>query len=79
MEKKSAKGLEKDDLIETDWLNNDLDQNVSDNFYYPLATLSSPYMEHLIQSFFHNFGRIGIENLGRDVTDLLFEQTKVTM
>lgn len=77
--KKIAKGLEKDDLIETDWLNNDLDQNVSDNFYYPLATLSSPYMEHLIQSFFHNFGRIGIENLERDVTNLLFEQTKVTM
>lgn len=76
---KIAKGLEKDDLGESDWLNNDLDQNVSENFYYPLTILTSPYMEHLIQSFFHNFGRIGIENMERDVTNLLFEQTKVTM
>lgn len=76
---KMAKGLEKDNLVEADWLNNDLDQNVMDDFYYPLTILSSPYMEHLIQSFFHNFGRIGIENMEKDVTNLLFEQTKVTM
>lgn len=76
MGKKIAEGLEKDNIIEKDWLYNDLNPNVENGFYYPLMTLSSPYMEHLIQSFFHNFGRIGIENLDKSCIDWLFDQTK---
>lgn len=76
MGKKIAKGLEKVNINENDWLYNDLNCNVNDDFYYPLTILSSPYMEHLIQSFFHNFGRIGIENLDRDCMNSLLEHTK---
>lgn len=76
MGKEIAKGLEKNNITERDWSYNDLNPNVDNGFYYPLVTLSSPYMEHLIQSFFHNFGRIGIEDLDKNCIDLLFNHTE---
>ena len=33
--------------------------------YYTLAQLNSPFIEHLLQSFSHNFCRIGVEDLDK--------------
>ena len=42
-------------------------QSGGDSFAYIQATLRSPYMEHLTQTFFHNFGRIGINDYDDDL------------
>ena len=41
--------------------------NPADEFLYSVAILNSPFIEHLIQHFFLNFGRIGIQDHSRDL------------
>lgn len=50
-----------------------------DSFLQTLATLKSPFIEHLIQHFFLNFGRIGIEdhtNLENEFHKIIFTNKK---
>jgi len=45
-----------------DSIKNKVDINFSEELLYCEAKLNSPYIEHLIQMFFRNFGRIGVED-----------------
>jgi hypothetical protein len=58
---KIANGVNSNDLNDDFYRKNDI-KNVTDGFTYPLIELDSPFIEHLIQKFFTNFGRVGINN-----------------
>lgn len=47
---------------ETIYLNNDIFKTDDKTFFKTVAQISSPYIEHIIQSFSHNFCRIGVED-----------------
>jgi hypothetical protein len=41
--------------------------------YRTLAQIKSPFIEHLVQIFFHNFGRIGIDNYEDNLNEQIFD------
>lgn len=49
--------------------NNDID-NFNGQIYKSVSEISSPFIEHIIQSFSHNFCRIGVENLECNIEEL---------
>lgn len=57
-----SKGLLGREITEIEKLSNDISVKNQDCFIYTIATLKSPFIEHLIQQFFLNFGRIGIQD-----------------
>lgn len=60
---KVSRGLYLYEISENEFRNNDIAQKPNfDEFICSAATLKSPHIEHLIQQFFWNFGRIGVEN-----------------
>ncbi len=56
---KIAKGVSNEELSKEEFLTNDI-KSVENGFIFPLISLKPPFMEHLIQRFITNFGRIGI-------------------
>lgn len=60
--KKISKGL---DLSSIDMEKNDLKENQNQDLCQVCAQVSSPFVEHIMQRFSHNFCRIGVED--RDV------------
>lgn len=71
---KLSEGVFEKDLNEIDFIKSDLKKkNEEDNIYYIEAKMKSPFIEHLIQSFFHNFGRIGIDNFNKATNNILIE------
>lgn len=40
--------------------------------YRTLAQIKSPFIEHIVQMFFHNFGRIGIDNYENNLNEQIF-------
>jgi hypothetical protein len=41
--------------------------------YRTLAQIKSPFIEHIVQMFFHNFGRIGIDNHENNLNEKIFD------
>lgn len=75
LSKKISFGLYAKQISESEWNTNDLFRsNNPDNFIYSLATLKSPHLEHMIQHFFMNFGRIGVENHAPDLETMFHEK-----
>ncbi|MCW5922601.1 MAG: hypothetical protein KIS77_09665 [Saprospiraceae bacterium] len=65
---KVSRGVYQYEISESDFSNNDIARKPEgDEFVYSTATLKSPHIEHLIQQFFWNFGRIGVENHPEDL------------
>lgn len=60
--KKIAKGCWGGDIKKDDITNNSFGKVNDESFLEAYATLNSPIVEHLVQHFFLNFGRIGIED-----------------
>lgn len=54
-------------------LANDINFNVSkDAFFYSITKLCSPHIEHLIQQFFWNFARIGVDDHPKQLEESLY-------
>lgn len=68
------KGIESCGLQKEDFKLNDL--NPRTKLYYIEKTLSSPYIEHLIQRFTGNFNKIGVQDHFSKLTDFLFDNAK---
>ena len=49
-------------MPKSQYLNNDIFKTDDKTFFKTVAQISSPYIEHIIQSFSHNFCRIGVED-----------------
>jgi hypothetical protein len=65
---KISHGIYEHQITASEWESNDISKNYNEeNFIYSIATLRSPHIEHLIQQFFWNFGRIGVENHPSDI------------
>lgn len=59
-----GEGIMFDSLSEDIYQKNDIKELKSqDEMIYVETELDSPYIEHLMQMFFHNFGRIGIDDI----------------
>ena len=75
MIQKISTGIFENDIQEIDWIKNDLKRtNDPEGFLYPLVKMNSPFIEHLIQLFITNFGRIGIDDLDRGLEETLFSK-----
>ena len=60
---KISHGIFFNQISESELSRNDISKHLtSDEFICSVATLKSPHIEHLMQQFFWNFGRIGVEN-----------------
>lgn len=46
----------------------DLSTRTENDLYFVHSQIMSPYIEHIIQRFYHNFGRIGIDDLSIEAT-----------
>lgn len=65
---KVSRGIYIHEISESEFRNNDIAQKPElDEFICSIAILKSPHIEHLIQQFFWNFGRIGVENHPEDL------------
>jgi len=56
---KIANGLNYDQINEEEIDKSDI-RKTKEEFIYPLTAVKSPFIEHIIQRFFQNFGRIGV-------------------
>lgn len=73
---KYSTGFFEESLTDFDFNKNDIcKMHDPENFFCTIAKMHSPYIEHLIQSFFHNFGRIGINDLDDNADDILLRET----
>jgi hypothetical protein len=70
---KIANGVNCNDLNNETFQKNDI-KNVPDGFIYPIKVLDSPFVEHLIQKFFANFGRIGIIDHEPNLHDIIIQK-----
>ncbi len=64
---KIAEGLNGSLIQPGDFIYNSIENVNNECFLCTIATLKSPFIEHLIQHFFLNFGRIGITDHPRDI------------
>lgn len=77
---KISKGIPEDEVTEEELYCNDI--NISrekDDLILIETKMNSPFIEHLIQSFFHNFGRIGVDNFEDKTNDILFKEATKTL
>jgi hypothetical protein len=65
-----AQGMPSSELKEADLLNNDI-KHEEEGFVYPIKVITSPFIEHLIQKLFNNFGKIGITDHEPDLNQKL--------
>lgn len=56
-----SKGCQNKMLEDKDYFGNDIYKSEEPYDYKTLAQISSPYIEHILQQFSHNFCRIGVE------------------
>lgn len=79
MANKISKGVPEYEITEADLRWNDINKvAMKDNLICVETQMKSPFIEHLIQSFFHNFGRIGVDNMGNETeSDLINEIEKI--
>lgn len=69
---KLSKSVFEGEVLEHEWGKNDLKmKNDSENILCIEAQLKSPFIEHLIQLFFYNFGRIGVDDMHKETIDEL--------
>lgn len=66
-----SKGAFFSDLSDIQKMHNNL-VGPPEDFLFSAAILNSPFIEHLIQHFFLNFGRIGIQDHPYDLENMLF-------
>jgi hypothetical protein len=45
----------------------------SANLYCTLVQIKSPFIEHIVQSFFHNFGRVRVDNHKDDLHEQIID------
>jgi hypothetical protein len=69
-----AKGLELNKYSKSQLQANDICPKESDTIVSFQTVLDSPYIEHLIQVFFSNFGRIGVEDFENSIVEELHNQ-----
>jgi len=69
-------GIDEQSLSIQDWIKNDLSKsNDSSNLYFTIAKITSPYIEHLLQSFYYNFGRIGVDDFVDNLDESILAET----
>ena len=67
-------GVEQSDLPAGIFKANDLYQsNVRDGIYWVEAEIVSPFIEHIVECFAHNFVKIGVEDIASDTEDVLIK------
>lgn len=70
-------GVSEEELESIDLSHNDLYMNKEhSNFYWVMAELNSPFIEHVMQSFVYNFSRIGVDDRPGKTLDYLFNTVK---
>lgn len=74
---KIAIGINNDDLDEEFFKKNDI-KNIPGGFIFPFKVINSPFIEHLIQNFFVNFGRIGITDHENSLDSKLLQKYIIT-
>ncbi len=73
---KLRNGIEEHDLRDHDWLKNNLNKSSDkSNIYFTVAKISSPHIEHLLQAFYYNFGRIGVDDFQVNIDEHLLNET----
>ena len=60
---KFVNGYRNNNLSEEAYYCNDLFNTEQKLYFKTITQIVSPYIEHIIQAFSHNFCRIGVENL----------------
>lgn len=69
-------GVDEHSLSGQDWIKNDLSRSHdSSNLYCTIAKITSPYIEHLLQSFYYNFGRIGVDDFVDNLDESILTET----
>lgn len=69
---KISKSIFESEISEDEWKRNDIKStNIADTIICIESQLKSPFIEHLIQLFFHNFGRIGVEDMHKEAFEEL--------
>ena len=69
---KISNSILESEISSDEWEKNDIKQtNVDANILYIESQIKSPFIEHLIQQFFHNFGRIGVEDMHEETLEEL--------
>lgn len=70
-----GQGILYDNITDDIYNKNDLKRlSNQDEMIFVETELCSPYIEHLIQMFFHNFGRIGIDEISPRTSEILSNQ-----
>ncbi len=70
---KLANGVYEHEINVLEYSKNDIKKTGNpDSFSHVVAALKSPFIEHLIQQFFLNFGRIGVEDHRINIEDQLY-------
>ena len=73
-------GVTESELHITDQLHNDLFlSNDNSNFFWVQAHIKSPFIEHIMQAFIHNFSRIGVEDRPADTIEKLTKTLNSTI
>ena len=67
-------GVSEIDLTPIDLCHNDLYVSPNnDNFFWVEAQIASPFVEHILQAFMHNFSQIGVEDIANDTVEQLLK------
>lgn len=70
-------GVPESEIAPIDLYHNDLFTTTQkEHFYWVEAQLASPFIEHVLQAFVHNFSQIGVEDISGDTTDKLISKIK---
>jgi len=69
---KISNSIFESEVTSEEWEKNDIKRSeVSESIIFIEAQMKSPYIEHLIQQLFHNFGRIGVEDMHKETIEEL--------
>lgn len=77
---KISNSIFESEISDEEWKRNDIKTtNIPDTIICIESQLKSPFIEHLIQLFFHNFGRIGVEDMHKEVIEEISSLTVNTL
>ena len=67
-------GVSEIDITPIDLCHNDLYVSPNkDNFFWVEAQIASPFVEHILQAFMHNFSQIGVDDIANDTVEQLLK------
>lgn len=74
---KIKNGINECCLAPEDFYHNDLFVSENkDNLFWVEAQMKSPFVEHVLQAFSHNFSQIGVEDIAQDTVEQLLESAQ---